>query len=207
IKQELSMSNNILFIFEGARTEIQIIENLQKFFINEDTSIHCVYGGEIYQLFKEIKADENLDTFNLLKERSFKNETILEEFTREDFAEIYLFFDYDGQSKIADDNQLNELLEFFNEETDKGKLYISYPMVESLKHIMNFDDFKDSCVACKENIKYKNIVSAEALNQLIDFTKYDIEIWKTLISLHLKKMNYLCINDYSLPKQLFTQSK
>jgi hypothetical protein len=199
------MSNNILFVFEGASTEVQIIENLNKFFINENLTVHCIYGGEIYQIFKQIKNDEDLDTFNLLKERSSENEAILAEYTRDDFAEIYLFFDYDGHSIIADDEKLNELLDFFNEETEKGKLYISYPMVEALKHISDYDNFKDSTIECKQNIKYKKVVSEEAIKELIDFTKYDFDIWNNLIIVHLKKMNYICYNTYELPKALISQ--
>ncbi len=199
------MSNNILFVFEGASTEVQIIENLQNHFINENVSVHCVYGGEIYQIFKKIQDDDDLDTFSLLKERSAENEDVLKDYNRDDFAEIYLFFDYDGHSRIADDEKLKELLAFFDEETEKGKLYISYPMVESLKHIISDVDFQNSCIECKENIKYKKIVSDEAQKHLIDFTNYKVEIWKELISLHLKKMNYLCINKFTLPEKLFAQ--
>ena len=86
------MSNNILFVFEGASTEVQIIKNLNKVLINDKLTVHCVYGAEIYQIFKQIKIDEDLDTFNLLKERSYENSIILENYTRDDFAEIYLFF-------------------------------------------------------------------------------------------------------------------
>jgi hypothetical protein len=199
------MSNNILFIFEGANTEVRIINNLQKYFINENVNVHCVYGGEIYQIFKKIKDDDDLDTFSLLKERSKENEDILKNFNRDDFAEIYLFFDYDGHSKIADDKKIKELLTFFNEETEKGKLFISYPMVESLKHVISDEDFQNSSVECKENINYKKIVSEQAQKHLIDFSSYDIKIWKELISLHLKKMNNLCVSKFTLPDQLFTQ--
>lgn len=199
------MSNNILFVFEGASTEVQIIENLNKFFINENLTVHCVYGGEIYQIFKQIKNDDDLDTFNLLKERSSENEITLAEYTRDDFAEIYLFFDYDGHSIIADDEKLNELLSFFNEETEKGKLYISYPMVEALKHISDCSSFKDSKVECKKNIKYKKVVSEEVIKELMDFTKYNFESWNNVIIAHLSKMNYLCNNTYELPKTLISQ--
>ena len=199
------MSNNILFVFEGASTEVQIIKNLNKVLINDKLTVHCVYGAEIYQIFKQIKIDEDLDTFNLLKERSYENSIILENYTRNDFAEIYLFFDYDGHSIIADDEKLNELLYFFNEETEKGKLYISYPMVEALKHISNHSDFKESNVECKQKINYKKVVSEEALNELIDFTKYDFDIWNNLMILHLKKMNYICNNVYELPESLISQ--
>lgn len=86
------MSNNILFVFEGASTEVQIIKNLNKVLINDKLTVHCVYGAEIYQIFKQIKIDEDLDTFNLLKERSYENSIILENYTRDDFAENLFVF-------------------------------------------------------------------------------------------------------------------
>lgn len=78
-------------------------------------------------------------------------------------------------------------------------------MVEALKHISDYSNFKNSCIECKKNVKYKKIVSDEAINDLIDFTSYNDTIWRNLIILHLKKMNYLCIDEFELPNQLFNQ--
>jgi hypothetical protein len=116
-----------------------------------------------------------------------------------------MFFDYDGHSKLANDNKLLELLNFFNEETDKGKLYISYPMVEALKHISNLEGFENLKVPCKQNIKYKNIVGNFGSKEMRDFTKYNLEIWKELINSHLKKMHYIVNNSYSFPSEVIPQ--
>lgn len=199
------MSNNILFVFEGENTEEQIVYSMQKFFVNDNTVVKCVYGAEIYQIFKDILADEDLDTFNLLKERSAKNREILSEYNRNDFAEIYLFFDYDGHSSLADDDKLAKLLDFFKEETDKGKLYVSYPMVESLKHIVEIDSFKDLTVQCKTNVLYKNIVHTTCIKALTNFNRYDLDIWKFIITNHLKKMNYIVTDSFSLPDEIIEQ--
>lgn len=198
------MSTKILFIFEGEKTENQITENLTKFFINENTIVTCAYCSTIYQVYKEILVDDDLDTFTLLKGR-IQNQKILKDYYRDDFAEIYMFFDYDGHDIIADDSKLKELLEFFNEETEKGKLYISYPMIESLKHIADFNDFKELKVKCKEKINYKNLVSTNCLNQLQDFTNYKYETWQKLIETHLFKMNYIVNSAYSLPENIIPQ--
>lgn len=199
------MSTKILFIFEGEKTEEQIVFNLQKFFLNENTTVKCVYGAEIYQIFRDMATDADLDTFNLLKERSTKNREILDAYTRDDFAEIYMFFDYDGHSTLADDNKLKELLGFFKEETDKGKLYISYPMVESLKHICDYQTFHDLTVNCKDNIGYKGIVANSSIKELINFNGYDLAIWKLLIDAHLKKMNFVTHDSFTLPNELISQ--
>lgn len=199
------MSNKVLFVFEGEKTEEQIVSSLQVFFLQENTTIKCVYGAEIYQIYQAIKADEDLDTFNLLRERSVQNKEVLDGFTREDFAEIYLFFDYDGHSSLADDNKLEELLAFFDEETDKGKLYVSYPMVEALKHISDYETFRDLTVACKKNIGYKNIVHHVGINKLSRFNKYDLDTWNALIEVHLKKANFIVHDSFAFPNELITQ--
>lgn len=199
------MSNNILFIFEGGRAEEQIVSNLQKFFVNENTIIKCVFGGEIYQIYKKIVDDQDLDTFNLIKERNNENRAILSGFNRNDFAEIYMFFDYDGHSDKAEDSKLEKLIEFFDEETDKGKLYVSYPMVEALKHICDYETFKDLTVDCKKNIGYKNIVHQSALNNLLQINNYDLDVWKNLIIVHLKKANFISFNVFEFPNDLISQ--
>jgi hypothetical protein len=202
------MANKILFVFEGKKTEKLIVSNLQTFFVNENTIVKCVYGAEIYQIYKEIVADENLDTFNLIKERNIENKAILHSYTRDDFAEIYMFFDYDGHATLADDNKLKELLEFFKEETDKGKLYVSYPMAEALKHICDYETFKDLTVECKKNISYKNIVHdscIKSLKSLIHCNSYNLETWKQLINVHLKKMNFVVNDSFTLPGDIISQ--
>ena len=125
--------SNILFVFEGEKTENQITASFINHFFNDKLVITCAFCAEIYQLHRALAEDEDLDTFALLKEIP-QNKEILKEFTRDDFAEIYLFFDYDGHSTLASDDSLVDMLKIFNVETNLGKLFISYPMVESIKH-------------------------------------------------------------------------
>ncbi len=201
------MSNYILFIFEGEKTEKKIVNNLTKFFISENnTVIQCAYCNNIYKLYKDIDNDEFLDTFVLLKEIDI-NKKILSNFERNDFAEIYLFFDYDGHDTLANDKKVREVLNFFNEETSAGKLLISYPMVEALKHFSDDNTFKFLKVKAKHNIHYKKIVSKEANKKLINFNSYTKEDWITLLNCHLKKMNYIVNNKYKIPNNSHSQIK
>jgi len=61
-----------------------------------------------------------------------------------DFSQVYLFFDYDFQNKNLNleilNSQLQEMLEFFSDETDNGKLYINYPMLGSIKCTQKLPD-------------------------------------------------------------------
>ncbi|ROW57287.1 hypothetical protein C3E80_21145, partial [Cronobacter malonaticus] len=79
---------------------------------------------------------DDLDIFSLIKERNPE----LESFTRDMFSQVFLFFDYDGHSNNASDEKIRKLLDFFDEETEKGRLYISYPMIESLKCISDLNN-------------------------------------------------------------------
>lgn len=198
------MSNNILFIFEGLRTEKTITDSLTKHFVNENTVITCAYCTTIYKMYADISEDEFLDTFSLVKDIEANKET-LKDFKRTDFAQIYMFFDYDGHATNASDEKLIDLLEFFNEETDKGKLYISYPMVEALKHIENFDTFEELKVSCKRNVDYKRIVRQNGLKNLKHIINYNFQQWKVLIDTHLKKMNKIVNDSYDFPNSIIDQ--
>ncbi len=100
---------------------------------------------------------------------------------------------------------MEKLLDFFNEETNKGKLYVSYPMVEALKHICDHETFKDLTVSCKENIGYKKIVAENSLKELINFNSYDFSTWKVIINSHIRKMNFITNNSFEYPHRLISQ--
>jgi len=197
--------SNILFVFEGESTEDKLVKSFMKFFFKEKTVIKYAFCAEIYQLHKAISKDPDLDTFSLLKDKPL-NKEVLNEYDRNDFAEIYLFFDYDGHSTLADDNSLELMLKMFDEETESGKLLISYPMVESIKHLSNEIDFKSLKVKTKENIRYKKIVGSECSSEYLQFSKYSKEIWRKLVENHLYKMNYIVTNNFDFPSDNYSQS-
>lgn len=198
------MSNNILFIFEGQKTEKLISDSLFRYFLNENTVVTCAYCTTIYKIHNEFLEDEYLDTFNLVKDLD-ANKEILKDFKRTDFAQIFMFFDYDGHASNAGDHKLINLLNFFEEETEKGKLYISYPMVEALKHVEDFNTFHILAVACKNFSVYKNTVNKMCLKELKHFNLYNENIWEKVISAHLYKMNQIVNNTYTFPTTIINQ--
>jgi hypothetical protein len=199
------MSSKILFIFEGEKTERQITDSLTRFYVNENINIQCAFCSDIYQLYNKLSSDTDLDTFELLKKRQ-QNKDILSGYTRNDFAEIYLFFDYDGHATNANDDVIIKLLSFFNEETEVGKIFISYPMVESIKHFSNHIDFKELKVEAKININYKNRVHNECKTKLRDLSTINENDWKEIIELHLKKMNHIVNSNFVIPEILISQN-
>ena len=186
-----------------------------------------------------MNAEENefVDLLDLIKERS-KSNTKLEKFNHEILngdtgciSQIYIFFDYDGHDvganakHITGDDKIIEMLDYFDNETENGKLFISYPMVEAFKDISDYESFKDhavkckkkncvyltDCDACKSCIQdfdenhYKKQVSNRCLPILKDFTCYNLDTWKKLLYTHLCKMNHIVNDVYEYPLKMESQ--
>ena len=199
------MADTILLVFEGEKTEPRIFGNLKKTFFGSETNsiIHATYNAEIYQLWKRVRDDEFLDLIELLRERDERNQTRLAGIERDDVSQIFLFFDYEGHATGATDEKIDKMLAHFNEETENGKLYISYPMVEALKDIT--PDFKNHSVPAKKNINYKKMV-AESVSPYQDMRTIDANDWKRIISENLKKGNFIVTQSYSAPASTLPQS-
>lgn len=198
------MQDKLLFIFEGASTEKDIVTSITNHFTFNSSLVECVFDADIYQLYKLISADEDLDTFTIIKNRH-SNAKILDGYTRKDFAEIYLFFDYDGHDTFADDDSISDLLKIFNQETGTGKLLISYPMVEAIKHLGENIDFKNLKVKCKENIRYKKMVGELVSHHLQAMKRLTKVAWCEILDEHLRKMNFIVNNDFILPSEYTPQ--
>ena len=220
------MSNNELqlFVFEGGRAESKYVEKLEQHFLGKRISVKCIYDAEIYQLYKSLeKEDLNFDIVELLRERSKENAELLKDYTRDSFAYIYLFFGYDAHSTLADDDKIKEMLRFFDNETENGLLYISYPMVEAIRHYKDIDSFKDLTVKCKrancaykddcEDVDmcmkephYKEFSASDCRPDLCNINKYTNDVWQELIYAHVSKMNYLVNELFDFPEKTELQS-
>ena len=82
------------------------------------------------------------------------------------------------------------MLNKFDNETENGKLYISYPMVEALKHLKKDKlDINNYLVEAKTRINYKNFVSQNTdYENLVNLTKGN---WLFIISKNLKRCLFL----------------
>ena len=189
----------IAIISEGEKTEKQIINNLQRNFpAFNNKIIFLSYKTNIYGLFKEIEEDEDIDIINLLKERQIRANEVREDvgsvdvsnINGDDISQIYLFFDYDGHDPEYSNEKIRQMIQIFNNETENGKLYISYPMVEALKHLRkNKIATENYIVKIKENVNYKELVSENS--DFTDLRKIKYEDWELIISENLKRCLFL----------------
>jgi hypothetical protein len=200
------MSKNILLVFEGAKTEPGIFDNIKKVFFtkNGESMIYAIFGTNIYNLWLEIKDDPYINTLAILQGRA-ENKAILAHYSRKDFAEIHLFFDYEGHAHkgmtLEDYNAMifQMLATFDDEYNDHGRLWISYPMVEALKHC-KWDltaCFDECCAEITDYSHYK-----ERIGQINDFQ--DVRLltwpaWRYLIAINIQKAFCLVDGHYRMP--------
>jgi hypothetical protein len=195
------MSNTILLVFEGAKTEHTIFNSIEKHFFAgsfRKTILRSSFKGEIYQLWKKIKDDAYLDIIELLKTRDDAIKNII----RKEVSEIHLFFDHDAHSHLNSvpqaeyDAILSNMLKTFNNEYEQGKLWISYPMVEAIKHCRKNpnDCFKDSMIKISENTKYKDLVNH--ISDFQDMKNITRDDWTYLIEINIQKAYCLILNQY-----------
>ena len=151
--------SNILVIVEGEVTEPKYFRQFQEFHKelfsqkgNQSSPIVIQsYGTLIYDLYRELNLpevdSEEFETIPVLievlrKKNKTVNPILLSK--PESFSDIYLLFDLDAHFfvKYSEktkqvEEKISSMLSFFSESTEKGKLLISYPMIEAIRC---FDD-------------------------------------------------------------------
>ncbi len=173
-----------LLIIEGSQGEYELfsllLDGFPKITIKE--SDIWVYGTDIYDLHKDLEdyygkdwaTNKEIDVdlpFLLSKKMKMKKKV-----RKSEFANIILVFDYERQDPYFSEEAILNMQRVFNDPTDKGKLYINYPMVESYKHFKCLPDpgYYDRTMDIdytKGNV-YKNKVKKEsAIQKYFDFPK------------------------------------
>lgn len=160
-----------LFIVEGEKRDARILNGLIKCFFQGKYStkiIELSASQNIFMLYHALKIDDfETDLVEVLREIVPEAKEKLVGISRQDISEIYMFFDYDIQqnnikkssSKSDDYSILKEMLSVFDNETDNGKLYLSYPMVEAIYDYVDRSckSFSECYVDVKDLVNYKEI--------------------------------------------------
>ncbi|WP_348682067.1 hypothetical protein [Duncaniella freteri] len=232
----------ILFVFEGSKREPRLFEAIKEIFLpREIEPIICTYGCNIYKLYSQIKKydvfddKESVDTVSILKDLLIsKGDNVLKGINPSDISEIFLFFDYDFhhhsiEDLISDNEHIVEMLKFFDDETTSGKLYINYPMIESIRYTKCLPDNEYfSYTVTREQCKsedFKNISHSFSHYKSLDHLllsnnpkesdeKKTAKLstaknnWLHLVRMNVGKAAYICVgrDDTHVSKDLISQS-
>ena len=175
------MSNReakILVLVEGAKTDIGLMNHLFHVYEMEDKYEIVSYNTEIYTLYNSMFRGKNPADFDLLlhlKER--EPCTAKKLIFNEIYAEILLIFDLDPQDQKFSPTAIRDMLNYFSESTDMGKLYINYPMIEAFYHMKSipdtdYDMYTVRMSELQPKSKYKQRVNKENRNR--DYKKFAI---------------------------------
>ena len=213
----------ILFVFEGKKREPDIFKTLEYLFFPKGQSIICSFGNNIYELYRQLEDLGTAgDIVSLLREKN-KNNTDTpfgEAVNTSDFSEVYLFFDYDFQNKNLTldemNQQVSEMLERFDDETDNGKLYINYPMTEAIRYTKtlpdkNYPDYAVTRTECHDK-GFKDMTQHFSDYGSLDFIVLDLrktpshnkvsailKNWHLLETQNVLKANMLCNDACVIP--------
>lgn len=137
------MNKKILLIVEGESTELNILGSSSHGLLSLVGGNYEIvpFANPIYELYESYINGEYDDLVSYLRmEKGLKiDDNVL---SKNAFSAIYLIFDYEPQYHKYSDEKIKKLLELFNNETDLGKLYINYPMVEAYYHLLSLPDFE-----------------------------------------------------------------
>lgn len=216
----------ILFVFEGAEREPRIFKTLERLFFGEGERIIRSFGNSIYELYRQLKdLDGDGDIVSILRENKAneKDSPFPKDVRSSDFSEIYLFFDYDFQNTNLTleemNRQLEEMLTLFDDETDNGKLYVSYPMVEALcytrelpdEHFFEYKVKRCDCMTCH----FKDLAADFSCYGSMDFIELPdpghhrpgkaemVRVksnWVHLVNQHTSKANFICAGQNCRPE-------
>ena len=213
----------ILFVFEGKRREPDIFRTLEYLFFPKGQTIVCSFENNIYELYRQLKAlDDGGDIVSILREKYRDNpESPFGPDTKSsDFSEIFLLFDYDFQNSNLSLEQMNQqiskMLDFFNDETDNGMLYINYPMLEAIRYTkklpdIHYTEYTISRTDCHEK-GFKDLAQQFTDYHSFDFIVLDFrgtpaekkastvkQNWTLLETQNVIKANSLCNSELTIP--------
>lgn len=172
------MSNQkakILVLVEGAKTDVNLMNHLISIYGIDEKHEIVSYDTNIYVLYKALFENgdsEDLDLLQVLKEKERDEEK--KKILSEHYSDVLLIFDLDPHDRLYSENKVLRMLEYFNESSENGKLYLNYPMVESFYHMKTIPDMEYNTyeVSIKElrAKKYKTRVHNECRDG--DYSKF-----------------------------------
>lgn len=137
----MDKSSKILVLVEGERTDLRLMKHLLHIYGIDGNHEIVSYNTNIYVLYNQMFIDEDpysIDLLQLLKERERNlNKRVIFD---AHYSDILLIFDLDPHDSQFSADKIIEMMRFFVESSDMGKLYINYPMIEAFYHMKSIPD-------------------------------------------------------------------
>lgn len=198
---ESLLTYNILLIVEGENTEVDLFKKVGGLFLANGKEFKFFsYNTNMYKLYLQLKKDGGFtDIIGVLKEKAPKScdNSVL----NNNFSEIYLIFDSDFQDNNYSDYKIKKMVDFFDDEYEKGKLYVNYPMIESYRHHDNFNLnkylFNEVEMDGLTSESYKKLVDTYGSRKSLN--SYNVTTFNRLQYINLYKAEFLVKGNKRFP--------
>lgn len=189
-----------LVIVEGAVTEPEIVgikgrnAGLLPFMGISDYEI-VSFCNPIYELYNKYQQGMYDDLVAFLHSEG-RLKLPSDKLSKTIFSAVYLVFDYEPHYHKYSDEVIRKMLELFNDETNLGKLYINYPMVEACVHLKSLPDLEYDGRVVDLNSdfsgdEYKKLVKKESCLKSGSLSRDDL--------------GYILMQGYNKAKGLYTE--
>lgn len=199
------MPKRILLIVEGESDEVKFLRGLfencfkkaEYKFYSYKTNIHTL-AQELYNNypdFDEGDVDIRLVLASLESSRE-KKEMLLDK-----YSDIYMVFDFEPQHDHKHFDTVRRMVNYFNDSTNQGQLFVNYPMMQSYKHFecLPCPSFEFYEVALDQAKEYKRYVGE--ISNFKDLTKYTFVTYFSIAVHQLKKANKILNGVFALPNK------
>ncbi len=199
-----------LFIVEGEDRDYRFVDEMTRCFFAkgkfEAKIINLSAAKNIYMLYQQLLQDDfQTDIVEILRDTDESAKKKLDGIERQEIDEVYLFFDYDiHQNNLPKKSNTNvseevliSMLNIFDNETENGKLYLSYPMVEAL-----YDYREQKCEAYSDCFIPLNLVKdykkLSGKNNINANSHFGIVEWEKVLAIWILRLKcLLSIDDLS----------
>lgn len=131
----------ILVIVEGGKTDVQVMRQLFTIYGIDRSHEIVSYGTSIHNLYRQMFSDGHPEDYDLLQVlRARETDEERRRIFDRPYSDILLIFDLDPRDPTFTDGHIEEMMEYFCESSDMGRLYLNYPMVEAFYHMKSIPD-------------------------------------------------------------------
>lgn len=135
------VKTKILMLVEGEKMDVKLMTHLLEVYGLNDGYEIVSYNTNIYTLYNQMFADHDPAAYDLVqvlkaRETDANKKAIFDQA----FSDILLVFDLDAHAPDFSPEKIREMVDYFQESSDMGKLYLNYPMAESFYHMKSIPD-------------------------------------------------------------------
>lgn len=177
----------VLVIVEGGKTDVRLMHKLFDIYGINQNHVIVSYNTNIYVLYGQMFSEghpEDYDILSVLKSR--EKDPAKKKIFDDLYSDILLIFDLDPHDPQFSKEKIEEMVTYFTESSDMGKLYLNYPMVEAFYHMKIIPDpyYESYIVSMEELLKKEYKMRVHRENRNHSYEKFAVDRTECNLVIH-----------------------